>query len=231
MIHRIPESFLIWVKKDLKKQIRNGYRVFYEGVRIYKNDKKRANYSEKELEVLKCRELFENIKEEAMKSMNLTAQFSGDEGDIDGIEYPDNAINIDISYVEYIRRLTKLLVDQNIDCKKMLIVFNGIPHEKIIYGITNVTESLLKGESTIKELNVRAVTLDYFRVADEVDVIYRNEVAAKKIDTISKKKKIDKIYVHYGESHIDGIASILTSEYGWKLTKTIEIDSQNPVLR
>jgi len=231
MIHGIPKPFLIWLKKDLKRHTRSGYRVFYEGVRVYQNDEKRAKYSEKELEVSKCKKFFESIKEEAIKSMNLTAQFSCDEEDTDGIEYPDNAINIDISYVECIRMLTKLLAENNIDCKGIVSVVEGIPHEKMISGIAETTENLLSGKVTLKELNIKATTLDFFRISDLVEMEYRNEVAARKIENISKRRKIDRIYVHYGQFHIEGIVDILANKYGWKIVKTIEINSQNPALR
>jgi hypothetical protein len=231
MIHGLSSPLLVWLKKDLKNQTRNGYRILCEGIRIYEDDEEKANFSEKELEVHKCRKLFDDFKEEAMKSMNLVSQFSGDESGNEGLEYPDNAINIDISYLEYIRSLTKLLEKANIDCKKITGILEATPREKIIVGIAKNTESLLSGKKTLKELEVTAMTVDFFKIANSIDMEYRNEVAAKKINTTSKKKKINKIYVHYGETHIEGIAHILVNKYGWRLTKTIEIDSQNPALR
>lgn len=231
MIHGIPEALLIWLKKDLSRQMRNGYRVFHEGIRISDSDEKKAKYSEKELELLKCRKIFDSIKEEAIKSLSLTKQFSGDEGDSNGIEYPDNAINIDIFYVEHIRLLAKLLAQKNIDCKEIINIFEGISHEKVISSVAEVYESLLNGKTTLRELHAEAMTLDFFKIADLVETDYRNEVAAKKIDTVSENKNIDKIYVHYGEGHIGGIADLLVDKYGWELRKEEKIDSLKPRIK
>ncbi len=231
MIHGISEPLLIWLNKDLKNQTRNGYRVFYEAVRIYEDDDKRANYSEEELEVHKFRMFSEGIKEEAMKKMDLAAQFARNEGENDGIKYPDNAINIDITYVDYIRRLTKLLGKEKIDFKKFFDIFNGVPRETIISGVVGITENLLSEKTTLKELDVTAMTLDFFRISSLVDMDYRNTVAARKINLLRKRQKINKIFVHYGESHIEGITDILVRKYGWRLMNTIKINSQNPTLR
>lgn len=231
MIHNIPGVFLTWLKADLKKQIRNGYRIFYEGIRIYSDDDEVANYSEQELAVDKCRKYFDALKKEALESMDLTAQFSVDDGDIEGLEYPKNAINIDITYIEYIKKLTELLVDANVDCRKIIDIFESTSRKQVVNGLKDVTESLMSGKSSLKELDLKTRTLDYFRISNLVEVGYRDSVAAKKINLLSKKKKINKIYVHYGEFHIEGIIGDLVDKYGWKITKTLKIDTQNPTLR
>lgn len=226
MIHMFYEPFQVWVNKDMKNQRRNGYTVFYEGVRKYKNDKREARFSEKESDVHKCKQLFDGIKDEMMKSLNLTAQF--DDG---GIDYPEDAINIDISYVEYIRLLSELLDKENIDCKKVAHVFDGIPREEIVSKAAKAAENLLTGKAETSDLHTTAMTVDFFRIANLVDLDHRSNVAARKIDKISKRKKIDRIYVHYGNFHIEGIADALVDKYGWKIIKAVKIDSQNPQLR
>jgi hypothetical protein len=159
--------------------------------------------------------------------MNLIEQFSDDENIPHAIKYPKDAIDIDISYVQYI----KLLAKENIDCKGFIETFGGTNLEENVSGTVKMTEQFMSGEVKLKDLEEQRSKIDFFRIADMLGTNYRNEVAAKKIEVLSKNKKNHKIFVHFGQCHIEGISGILTNQYGWKLTRTIEIDSQNPALR
>lgn len=236
MIHGLPDPLLLWIRSDLRNHIKCGYRVFCEGIETYEDDKEAGNFSEQELKVLECNELIDDIIEKVFKTLGLTYQLSYGFDEEEGIKYPKNSINIDISNIEYIRLLAREMANQDVNCQDLMDMIEKITRELIIKKVAEYVDRMLKGEAIHKEVDDRLKTAEYlkimgfFKVSEAITIGYRNEVASGNIDKHSNKKRYKKIYVHYGEAHIEGMTNLLVGK-GWKLVKTVKIDSENPGLR
>lgn len=222
LIHGLPKLFLKWLKRDLKSHIKNGYRVFYEGV-LYDE---RTKFSKRERSIIKCLEILEDIQREVILSLNLKSIFATNEDEEDAIEYPRNAINIDISFAEYVR----LLTEKGLECKQFLDLMKEITSQKYRDSVVKTTQSLLNGTSTLEQLQKKAEEIPFFRISDSIKLDYRSQVAANKIEEYSNKKGFKKIFVHYGEAHIEQIVKLLEAK-GWELVKSVKIDSHNPEIK
>ncbi len=221
MIHEIPDSFLVWLKQDLRNHINQSYAILREGIYIDDDIENKLNeLTDKENEVLRYVELVADIKNQMCESMDLTYQY-----DDDGIRYPDNSINIDISIIDYIKLLAERLAKDNIDCNEIIQLLTSVTDTELTTRLVETTSKLLSGEKSIEEMTTKAHMIDFFRIANEIDVAYRDSIAAEKIDECSNENS--NIYVHYGETHIQGIVDLLINK-GWKLTKNIKIDTENP---
>ncbi len=210
MIHVGPEELYSALQSDVDWATRNGYQVFFEGVR--KNPTRKAS-SPNEREIRKFFTILLELYPAAAQSLGISLQK-------EKIAYPPNAINADITFAE----LTKRLDLNGFRCNLILRLFKFIGKKELKEVVQDVF-SQKGGLNAVLDKSERwsfsrLFKWLVFRKADPVIIDYRNEVAVKTIRSHSHKQNV---FIHYGEKHVPGLVRLLRSD-GWVVKETTYTD-------
>jgi len=212
MIHVGPKELYLKLQEDLDNHIKEGYGVFFEGVREYPMLRPKASVGEREIA-----ELFRII----FDLYPVFAAVWGFQLQKKIIRYPWGAVNADISFGETVR----LLEESGFRCGFIVRVFEALLkdrryREKLKSDLAK--ENPLKGPRK-KRLSYFFSWLFILRKLDPIIIDYRNKIAVNVIEKHSAGRYLQKIFVHYGEGHVPGMIKLLEDK-GWRLVSLSRLD-------
>ncbi len=210
MIHIAPDKLYEVLQRDVDWAKNHNYQVFFEGVK--KDPLKEASTSNE------C-----NIKKFFLLLLDLYPVFATGLGislQKEKIVYPKDAVNADITFAVFTRKL-----DENgFRCNLLLWLFTMIGEKELKQ---TVKEELVKSGGLNALMNSserwsfsKFLSWFMFRKATPVILDYRNEVAVEKVRAYSNGRNI---FIHYGEKHIKGLVDLLEQE-GWVVRETTHTD-------
>ena len=211
MIHIGPQPLYATIQRDMEALIKDGYQVFFEGVRKLPIEPPRS-WNE-----VKIRKFFGTI----LELYPMAAATLGVVTQKQHLKYPEDAVNADITFSDLTRRL-----DENgFTCNLMLGMME-------FYGIEELRQKAAKDihrrrdfKDLIRERSKegwRGKIAKWFFFGKAMPILcdYRNEVA---VDVVRRRSDGRHIYMQYGEKHIPGLITLFTSE-GWTVAQTDHLD-------
>ncbi len=211
MIHIGPEGLYRKHQEDLDNHLKEGYEVFFEGVRGYPNLQIKASACEREI-ARYFRIIFDLYP--------VFAAVWGFQLQRKNIRYPLDAVNADISFAEMVR----LLKEGGFKCGFIVRIFEAALKDK------GYREQLKDNLAKVDPFKKPRKGLSYFftwliilRKLVPVIIGYRNKVAVDIIERYSARENLQNIFVHYGEGHIPGMIKLLEGK-GWRLVSLSRLD-------
>ena len=210
MIHIGPDNLYKLLQNDIDWATKNDYQIFFEGVK--KDPSKRAATTNES-----------KIKKFFLFLFDLCPVFAAALGislQKDKIVYPQSAINADITFAEFTRKLDK----NGFRCSFLLWLFTIVPKKELEKKLKDEfvnrggLSALIDGSE--KWYFKRLIAWFLFRKAMPVILDYRNKVAIAKVRTHCSGCNV---FIHYGEKHIKGLVSLLRQD-GWVVKETIYTD-------
>lgn len=199
MIHIAPDRLYEVIQRDVDWAIKNNYQIFFEGV---KKDPLEKASSDNENKIRKFFLLLFDLLPVFAATLGISLQK-------DKVKYPKDAINADVTFAEFTRRL-----DVNgFRCGLFLRLFKLFPEEEL-------KEAVKKEFAKMGGLNALMDSHDkwsfdnliawlFFRKAMPTILDYRNEVAVAKVRIHSNGRNI---FIHYGEKHIKGLVRLFQQD-------------------
>lgn len=210
MIHIAPDKLYGAIQGDVDLAVKNGYKIFFEGVKKEPLEKALSNNEDK-------------IREFFLLLFDLLPFFAAALGvslQKDKIRYPKDAINADITFAE----LTKQLDRNGFRCGLFLWLFTSFPEEEL-KKVMEKEFAKMGGLNAIMDSSdrwsfINLITWFFFRKAMPIILDYRNEVALAKVRAHLNGRSI---FLHYGEKHINGLMGLFKRD-GWAVKEVSYID-------
>ncbi|MBI2446621.1 MAG: hypothetical protein HYV51_02245 [Parcubacteria group bacterium] len=210
MIHIGPDKLYEVLQSGIDWAVKNNYQIFFEGVK--KDPPKRAATANES-----------KIKKFFLFLFDLCPVFAAAIGisfQKEKITYPKDAINADITFAEFTRKLDK----NGFRCSFLLWLFTIVPKKELEKKFKD--EFVNRGgfnalmNSFDKWSLKKFVAWFLFKKAIPIILDYRNEVAVAKVKANSNGRNI---FIHYGEKHVKGIVKLLRQD-GWVVKETTYTD-------
>lgn len=210
MIHVGPDKLYEKLQRDVDWATKDNYQIFFEGVE--KSPSKRT-LTNSESKIKKFFMLLFDLYPFFAEGLGVSIQK-------EGVTYPKDAINADITFTEFIKQLDK----NGFRCNFMLWLLTRLPKRKLKKSIK---ENLAKYDSLNDLMDKsekwslsKLIVWFLFRKATPIILDYRNKLAVAKIKANSNGRNV---FMHYGEKHIKGLVGLLRKE-GWVIVKTTHTD-------
>jgi hypothetical protein len=210
MMHIGPDKLYEMLQSDIDWATKNDYQIFFEGV---KKDPPREASTVNDGQI---REFFMFL----FDLFPVFATVLGISLQKEGIVYPKDSINADITFAEF----TKQLDNNGFRCNFLRLPFTMFSKEELKKvmekdltkrgGLNALMDSLEKPSFS------KLIAWFLLRKATPIILDYRNEVAVAKVRAHSNGHNV---FIHYGEKHIRGIVSLLQKD-GWVVKETTYTD-------
>jgi hypothetical protein len=209
MRHAGPRPAYEKLQRDLDRAAADGYVIFYEGMDAEVDEPPRTP---NEAKIRKFFDLVFSLDMSSPGDLGYTSQLYD-------INYPEDAINADMTNGEFMRRLD----ERGFTCDLLLSAVETVNKQNVQRKVRAYLEEADRESVNLNDsrsLIGKAVTWLMFRKVDAVALDERNALV---VAMIRERANGRNVYVHYGNQHLKGMVALMKRD-GWKVKTFTEVD-------